>query len=76
MACDVAECILDKLRLGDGARGIYVIVGQSTDTKHPCGFNGHKHHSCRIPTLMVSKRVLEGSTRLRTPVHLIRPVRF
>jgi hypothetical protein len=60
VACDVAECILEKLRLGDGARGVYAIVGKSTDTKHPCGFNGHNHHSCRIPTLMVSKRVFEG----------------
>tara|TARA_Y100000389_G_C17325146_1_gene445150 strand:+ start:300 stop:812 length:513 start_codon:yes stop_codon:yes gene_type:complete len=60
VACDVAECILEKLRLGDGARGIYVIVGESTDTKHPHGFNGHNHSSCKVPTLMVSKRVLEG----------------
>ena len=60
VACDVAECILEKLRLGDGARGIYVLVAQNTDTKHPCGFNGHNHHACSIPTLMVSKRVLEG----------------
>lgn len=57
---EVAELVLEKLRLGDGTKGLYMLVGEIPDTKHPIGFTGHNHGACKVPTLMVLKKVVDA----------------
>ena len=49
---DLVENVLERLRMDDGTCGPLVLVAYETDTKHPIGFNGHNHQSCKIPVLL------------------------
>lgn len=60
VASDVATEILAHLRLGDGVSTPFCLVGRRTDTSHPAGFNGHNHSVCRIVSLVVHSKVIDG----------------
>ena len=57
---DLANIVLNQLRVKDGSRGPYAIVGYETDTNHPWGFNGHNHSNCKVVTLLVQKCMVDG----------------
>jgi hypothetical protein len=60
VASDVADLVIAQLRVRDDAPGAYCLVGESIDTKHPCGFNGHNASLCKVPSLLVTLRRVDG----------------
>lgn len=60
VASDIATEILAHLRLGDGVSTPFCLVGRRTDTSHPAGFNGHNQSDCRIVSLVVHSKVIDG----------------
>ena len=60
VATDIVSEILTHLRIKDGISKPFCIVFEETDTKHPFGFNGHNHNSCRMVTLVVHSEVVDG----------------
>ena len=57
---DVVGAVLEQLRINDGTCAPYSLLAYETDVQHPCGFNGHNHHQCKIPTLICKRTIRDG----------------